>query len=214
MALLFWRSPPYLLLLILFSLLLPVHPWIKPVQAASPWPLFAATLEELGAEEVVFGGWILFRENSAEEMEQTREAWNKIAGVVVSLQAAPGGESLNLLSFRSTDWRSCLNFAGAAGGELKGWTVEAFLPGGPTDVDRLASFLRAQAQAGVHHVYTGDGHVNLAGYSALLPSGFQVMGTAVNLHLDLRYHRHRDCLRLQVGVPVLPSPLTPASISF
>ncbi len=206
------RRPVFLLFLIL--LLLPLHPWVRPAHAADPWPLFTEVLDRLGAGEVIYGGWMLFGKDAGERPEQYLEAWTAAGEFATALQTAPGTDGLQLLSFHGADWRTCPALIRESGRMLKGWTVEAYLPGEPVDAERLARQLAEHLQVEVHSTYTDGGHVNLTGYSALLPVGFRAAGTALNLNLDLRYQHHRRCLRLQVGIPVLPSPLTPVSTRF
>ena len=212
MAFLFYRRRVSFLFFLLCLLLLPGHPWVRPVRAADPWPLFTAALDGLEADEIYFGGWILFREK--DHLKRTLDAWRAAEGVVVTLQSAPGPDGFSLLSFRCTDWRFCPVLAGRTGGELKGWTVEALLPGDPVDADRLAGLMAGRLQTRIGNIYRREGHVNLCGHSQLLPDGFQAMGMPVNVNLDLRYHGHRRRLRLQVGAPVLSSALTPAPTRF
>lgn len=209
------RRPFYLVFLLLLVILL-IYPWQGPSEAAGPWPLLAAELGKLGAEEFSFSGWILFGEDIPEGLACRLAGRPEFAGAAVSLQTAPGPGGFNLLSFRCGGWSFCPGLMGEAerllsgDGVLKGWAAEALFAGGPADAPRLAGLLAEALGAEVHSLYREDGHVNLIGYAPGLPPGFYMEGVPVNLNLDLRYDRYRKCLRLRVGVPVLMSPLTPS----
>lgn len=190
---------------------------------------FQEKLEQVGAEEIWFTGYYLFRESEALH-EPLKALQDSLAGEWKRVLVSRGRPAAANMSLSNGGWSmvevsrgdalACCSFFNQAERLLgrmaieqaRAWRVEALFDRQQEELPGLARLLLEQLGAEQQYLYRSTQGINILAYLPLVDRYLIINGMPVNLNLELRYDSYRKLVRLRAGVPLLITGLTDGKV--